>query len=90
MQNANPGMELAFVLALCFRHRFQATRADADFLHLTVDHHASFLNVGVESPFDMTLREADMIAKLGAFSADLTFSHCFTTPRANSNCNNCS
>ena len=88
-QNANPGVELAFVLALCFRHRFQTACADVYFLHLAVEHHASFLNIGVESPLDMTLREADMIAKLGAFSTDLTFSHCFTTPRANSNCNNC-
>ncbi len=72
---ANPEQELAIALGRSLGQCLQATGADMNATHLTIDQHLAFLHVSIEATLDMALREANMIAKLRTSSANFTFCH---------------
>lgn len=74
-RNANPSVGLAFISGLRLRQRLDATRADFDFAHAPADQHPTLLHASIPATLDMSLRKADMIAKLWALAADFTSSH---------------
>ena len=64
---------------LSFFHRAQASRADVDPAHLTVDHNPLALHVGPELTLRPLLGARDVVSKASALTADFTFRHGFTS-----------